>query len=42
MPEAVTVPEVRPHAEVDVMHFLNVKRAKPIGLDKAGEDEMAP
>ena len=37
MPEAVKIPEVRPHAEVDVRAFLNIKRAKKI--DEKKEDD---
>lgn len=42
MPEGMQVPEVRPHEEVDVMKFLNLKRAKHIGdVDEEKGDEGA-
>lgn len=45
MPEGLQVPEVRPHEEVDVMQFLNLKRAKHIGEvaeDQQEEDSTKP
>jgi hypothetical protein len=45
-PEETTVPELRPHADVDVMEFLGLKRAKGIntGKDTAvkNEEESKP
>jgi hypothetical protein len=40
MPEGMQVPEVRPHEEVNVMEFLNLKRAKHIGeVDEEEQEE---
>jgi hypothetical protein len=38
-PEETTVPELRPHADVDVMNFLGLKRAKGINTGKDTADE---
>lgn len=42
MPEAMQLPggeEIRPHEEVDVTKFLNLKRAKHIGEISEEKDE---
>lgn len=45
-PEETTVPELRPHADVDVMDFLGLKRAKGINTGKdttlKSEEEPKP
>lgn len=38
MPEALKVPEVRPHEYVDVAAFLHLKRAKNIGKEVEDDD----